>query len=642
MSVIHRFFEIFCIKKLIVMLVISQCVVLNVFAENSYLSQLQAKAHQQQLFLQQGWMALLHYKPTLFGGYESQADDLKFFNAENGRVSPEDELDATLAAFFENSIGDANTHPQCRFPARYHWLDKKLDFDHSKLKKVQCPELGKWRDVLKPHSLDLIFPAAFLNGPSSMFGHTLLRVNSQDFRKDLPLVSYALNYAANSDTSDNALFFSVKGLIGGYPGIFAIVPYYEKLNEYRDIENRDIWEYSLNFTEDEVQQLMRHAWEVRYINFDYYYITENCSYHMLSLMEVARPGLKLTHLFDSMAVPVDTVRAVIDADLVGDINYRPSTTTIIEHHADELDVVENKLVVGLSNREIDLDDQRIESLSAKNYARVLEQAYDYSRFLSTENPSARDVRAGRNWALLAARSEMDVKQIWNDISVPSVSPDESHETARFAIGGGGLEGASFLSLKLRPTYHDLLDPIDGYVSASQINFLDVQIRYFEKTEKFELDKLTVINVLSLSPITEYFSPISWGVDVGVERVNSLQGRINVAQLKVDAGLSYPVGESWVFSGLLEARVKAADRLSKGYSAGLGVRLNLLTQSSDFSTQFILNSLVYRSGEESNYHQASVEQSFHFDTNLSLRLVATRLKDYEIYSTQAELFMSWYF
>jgi len=276
-----------------------------------------------------------------------------------------------------------------------------------------------------------------------MFGHTLLRVNSHDFRKELPLVSYALNYAADADASDSALFFSVKGLIGGYPGIFAIVPYYEKLNEYRDIENRDIWEYSLNFTQDEVLQLMRHAWELRYINFDYFYITENCSYHMLSFMEVARPGLKLTHLFDSKAIPIDTVRAVVDANLVKQRNYRPSTTTVIEHHAAELDEIENSMVIGFNNNEINLDDQRIESLVEKNYARVIEQAYDYSRFLSTANPAARDVRAKQNWRLLTARSELDVKKIWNDIPVPSVSPEESHETARFAIGAGDLEGMSF-------------------------------------------------------------------------------------------------------------------------------------------------------------------------------------------------------
>ena len=622
--------------------VIIQCQAISAYADNSYLSVLKEKAVEDELFLKQGWLALVHYKSTLLGGYESQADDDKFFIAENGRTSPKEELLATLSAFFSYSIGDSNTHSQCRFPARYYWLDKKLNFDKLKLKNVHCSKLEKWHEQIKPHSLDLIFPAAFLNGPSSMFGHTLLRVNSRDFRKELPLVSYALNYAADADASDGALFFSVKGLIGGYPGVFAIVPYYEKLNEYRDIENRDIWEYSLNFTQDEVQQLMRHAWELRYINFDYFYITENCSYHMLSFMEVARPGLKLTHLFDSKAIPVDTVRAVIDANLVKQKKYRASTTTVIEHHATELSEIENAMVVDLNDYEINLDDPRIESLPEKNYARVIEQAYDYSRFLSSANPSVRDIRAKQNWKLLTARSQVDVKKIWSDVPVPFVSPDESHETVRLAIGVGALERESFLSLKLRPVYHDLLDPIDGYASNSQINFFDLQIRYFDKSEKIELDKLTVINVLSLSPRSEYFSPISWGVDVGVEKVNSQQGRINAAQVIVDGGLSYSIGKLWVFSGLLEARVKAADRLDKGYSAGVGVRLNLLSQNSDFSTQLTLGSVSFKAGEENIYHHASIEQSFHFNASQSVRLVVARSKEYKMYLTKVELYMSWYY
>ena len=628
--------------RFLFLFLIFQCQTLSAYADGSYLSELQSKAGQDALFLEQGWLALLHYKPTLFGGYDSQADDVKFFNSDNGRTSPEDELLATLAAFFEYSPGDGNAHPQCRFPARYYWLDKKLNFDTSKLKVVHCSELEKWREELKPHSLDLIFPAAFLNGPSSMFGHTLLRVNSHDFRKDLPLVSYALNYAADADASDNTLFFSVKGLIGGYPGVFAIVPYYEKLNEYRDIENRDIWEYSLNFTQDEVEQLLRHAWELRYVNFDYYYITENCSYHMLSLMEVARPGLKLTHLFDTKAIPVDTVRAVIDAELVEHINYRPSTTTTIDHHAEDLDDTRNTLVLGLINGSIKPDDNLFKSLSSKDYARVLEQAYDYSRFLSTSDPSVRDVRSKQNWALLAARSQSDVKEIWADIPRPPVRPDNSHETARLAIGVGDLDSSSYLSLKLRPAYHDLLDPIAGYATTSQINFLDLQVRYFEGTEKIRLDKFTIINVLSLSPRDRYFDPVSWGVDIGVERTNSLQGRINAAQLTVDGGLSYPADDAWVLSGLVEARVKVANRLQKGYSAGVGLRFNLLRQSGDSSTQFMLKSIAFRSGEESDFNQASLEHSFHLGVNESVRLVAVRTKEYGEYMSQLELSFSWYF
>ncbi len=609
-------------------------------ADNSYLSQLQLKAKQEILFNDHGWHALLHYKPKFFGGYQSQTSDEKFFNDVNGMVSPEAELNSTIAAFFENGEGD--NHPQCRFPARYHWLNKKLSFDALKLKKRECPELEKWHVELKPHSMDLIFPAAFINGPSSMFGHTLLRVNSHDFRKDLPLVSYALNYAANADATDNALFFSFKGLIGGYPGVFSIVPYYEKLNEYRDIENRDIWEYSLNFTQQEVEQLLRHTWELRYINFAYYYITENCSYHILSLMEVARPGLKLTHLFDTKAIPVDTVRAVINAQLVDQVNYRPSTTTTINHRATELGDEANGLVINLTKGALMPDDDSLKTLDPDTYARTLEQAYDYSRYLSTEDPSKRDIRAKKNWSLLVARSETNAKQIWGEIPVPSVRPDKSHKTARLSLGLGELAEKSFVSLKLRPAYHDLVDPPEGYAPASQINFLDLQLRYFDDTKKLRLDRLTVINVLSLPPRDNYFDPISWGVDFSIERTKSLQGQINVAQLTIDGGYSYALGRAWIFSTLLETKIKAADKLTDNYSAGLGLRLNLLCQNKHYSTQLTLKSMAFRAGEEIDYRQAKIEQSFHFSMNESMRLVAVRSKEYNEYSSQVVLSMNWHY
>jgi hypothetical protein len=38
------------------------------------------------------------------------------------------------------------------------------------------------------------------------------------------------------------------GLTGGYYGGFTTKPYYDIINTYNNIENRDIWEFNLNFT----------------------------------------------------------------------------------------------------------------------------------------------------------------------------------------------------------------------------------------------------------------------------------------------------------------------------------------------------------------------------------------------------------
>ena len=107
-----------------------------------------------------------------------------------------------------------------------------------------------------------------------------------------------------------------------YRGFFSTIPYYLKVREYRDIENRDIWEYRLNFTEHRVRRLLMHAWELGNASFDYYFFKENCSYHLLALLDYADPTLHLADEFLFWTVPADTVRVIASKPgLVSDIAY---------------------------------------------------------------------------------------------------------------------------------------------------------------------------------------------------------------------------------------------------------------------------------------------------------------------------------
>lgn len=614
------------------------------FSHAAYVDELTEHAEQQNLADSRAWHALVHYKPGgIFGGWESQADDDAFFLSDSGKTDPRSELVATIRSIGQISPGEADKHPQCRFPARYHWLKQALDIDDDRLKPVRCEELEVWFDTIQPESLTLIFPAAYINSPSSMFGHTLLRVNPGDFRKDSPLVAYALNYAADADATDNALIFSIKGLIGGYPGIFSIVPYYEKIKEYSDLENRDVWEYELNFTQDELDQLMRHAWEVRHIQFDYFFLTENCSYHMLSLMEAAKPELELTDQFDIKAIPSDTVRAVIDSELVTTYHYRPSSTTRLSQHAGQMPEEDNERVIEIVDREIKIDDVSVTSLHQERKAKLFEQAYDYSRFLATAKPTMRDARANMNWQLLAARSEIKSQgDIWKAIVEPKVRTENGHSTARVAYGLGRRSQDDFLSFKLRPAYHDVVDPPSGYSNGAQINFLDLHARYYPDSEKLQLDKLTVINVLSLTPQDRYFSPISWGVDVGIEQQLARSGYLNAAQLVVNGGFSTRILGEATGSLLGEANLKAAGRYDKGFSAGLGIKAGVLLQSETYSLRSSFKTLRYDAGEENHHQLFDLELGYHLDRDTSVRLIFERAKDYGDYRTDASLGLHNYF
>ncbi|MEN0108101.1 MAG: DUF4105 domain-containing protein, partial [Pseudomonas sp.] len=221
------------------------------------------------------WIALNHYETGKLGGWRSYVDDPRFFLAADGASHPDAELAATLKALYAPaSSGDK--HAQCVYPARTRWLREQLRL--TDLPKPDCAEFNAWFKDIAPHSAVLIFPAAYLNSPSSMFGHTLLRIDQADIDSDnTALLSYALNFGAFIEGMDNSILYAWKGLMGGYPGLFALVPYREKLAEYRSLENRDLWEYRLNLTPAETARMVEHVWELKQIRFDYFFFDENCS-----------------------------------------------------------------------------------------------------------------------------------------------------------------------------------------------------------------------------------------------------------------------------------------------------------------------------------------------------------------------------
>jgi hypothetical protein len=77
--------------------------------------------------------------------------------------------------------------------------------------------------------------------------------------------------------------YAIKGLFGFYRGYYSILPYYAKIQEYRDVSDRDIWEYPLNLEYEEVIKLLMHIYELNAIYSDYYFFDENCSYFLPAL-----------------------------------------------------------------------------------------------------------------------------------------------------------------------------------------------------------------------------------------------------------------------------------------------------------------------------------------------------------------------
>jgi len=110
----------------------------------------------------------------------------KYFVSEQGAQDLQAELDANIEALFK--VANENASVRCQFPARSQWLIQSLAIPANDLPKVYCPDLDDWYSKIKPHKATVIYATDFMGNPSSMFGHTLLRIDPAH-QKQLNLVS---------------------------------------------------------------------------------------------------------------------------------------------------------------------------------------------------------------------------------------------------------------------------------------------------------------------------------------------------------------------------------------------------------------------------------------------------------------------
>ena len=148
---------------------------------------------------------------------------------------------------------------QCRYLARTSWLKKELSVYPEDLQP--CLERDSWKELLGAKEIYLIFAASDLSSAASSFGHTFLRLHNPKNTGKLDLLDYGVNYAAVTGEESGALY-AIKGLFGSYPGTFSMQPYHQKIREYTNLEGRDLWEYRLHLTPEEVTFIIDHLLEL--------------------------------------------------------------------------------------------------------------------------------------------------------------------------------------------------------------------------------------------------------------------------------------------------------------------------------------------------------------------------------------------
>lgn len=501
-----------------------------------------------------------------------------YFLSKNGRNNLKEELKADISALFIPT--QDNQSIRCKFPARSQWLIQQLGIQENELPQVKCSEFENWIGQIKPYKATLIYATDFMGNPSSMFGHTLLRLDPKD-QQQLNLVSYAVNYAATVAGNDN-WSYAWKGLTGQYPGEYSLMPYYRKVKEYGDFESRDLWEYELNLSPEETRFLVSHIWEMQHVSFPYYFVSDNCAYRLLGLVDLVKPESHLQEKFNYASIPMETIKAMQQQGLTKAPVYRPALETQLLAQAHQHGASLAKVAHQLAMKPIKESSETLKSFSPSDQAKILEMAYDdlYLQFIgrkveeSFAQPQLRQ--------LLALRSQIDLDKQRQEPKRPSTEPTQGHNARNVSLKLGEVQGDKFIEIGHRQAYHDLIDPQGGYRAGTQLLFLNGNAQW--RDDHLKLEHLDLLEVNSYNPIQPFKTPLTWGFNLGWRQEAVHDGVYNdekqhgVASFNAQVGYSLADYErKYICYGQVQTYVQAGSNLDKGWRVGVGPTLGCMNQ-----------------------------------------------------------------
>ena len=544
------------------------------------------------------WLKLLYYEKNLLAGYRSPSVDPAFFLSPSGRTSPEAELNAAIDGLFSPLKDDDS--PECRFPERYRWLREKLQPLERLAPPRTCKSFEEWKAAIDPESVSLLFAAGYLNNPSTLYGHTFLRIHKRG-ANGADLLDYTLNYAAVTDT-DGGILFALRGLFGAYPGRYSTIPYYLKIQEYHNLENRDLWEFPLGLSKDAIDRLMRHGWELGKAAFPYYFFSRNCSWQLMPLLDIVEPSLHLASRFHFWVIPSDTARAALDAaGARAGPAWRPALWKTVDWKRSLLSPRERGLVTRLTRGDRSAALKELATMTPPRQAATLETAADYLSWRLYARRIGKTELDERSDPLLAARAALGAQDTFTGTPPRPPSIREGHESMRVGLSAIGTPEGRLAEFQWRFAMQDLLDDPDGYLPDAALEMGALRVRYDRRYNRAYFKEATLAHVLSLNAWDDWVRRQSWEIKAGLEQAEE-KGR----QRGASAIWSMNTGTGWAVESRLLARqlwyaMAVADTgiggaLHKSYRAGGGVKAGLLTGGGPVRASFEARYTGYALGD----------------------------------------------
>ncbi len=488
------------------------------------------------------WARLLHFEYSFIRqDYVPAVFNSEFYLSQK-LPTPKDELQLSIQQFAQplSENSDIETHPICRFPARALFLKKyyglQLPFE---LK--QCPSFWQFKSKIDVESVALVFSSYYIDNASSAFGHTLLRLKRRGAAGQ-DLLDYGVSYAAMM-TTKNPILYGIYGIFGGFWGNFSMTPYFFKIREYNDMQSRDLWEYTLDFSEEELSFLVAHLWELDKAHFTYYYLRQNCAFKLLQLFDIVRPSLNLVDKLGYFVIPVDTVQALFKAPgLVTKVSLRPSAQHKLEARFKQLTALQKEQALEMMKM---LRDRKftVEQVS-KIAPEVLDTLIDATDYLFPDQlllGKGQDVKSieKMKMILLTQRSKLSEIEYLAPVSPSIVSPHEGLPSRRWELGTSGskVHGPA-VNMAYRFALQDALELGDGHAPNTELEMGNFFFRYLTQSRRFYVHDARLVSVIARKPWSQIEKPVSWMLRFGAKDLTDTDS------IEFAPYVTFGVGPTW--------------------------------------------------------------------------------------------------
>jgi hypothetical protein len=529
------------------------------------------------------WKAILHIRDN-----KPKINNDTFLLSYNN-FSLKNELLKTIKSFEEG-------RNICKFPARYYLLNSLIKKNN--FKKQNCIDFDNYILKTNTKNLDLVFAAENISSPSSMMGHVFFKLNSK--KENNVIKKNSVSFFTLIDTFNLPLLIT-KSTITGMKGFFILNPYEEQVSKYLLEENRSIWEYKLELSDNDKRLILYHFWELKDINITYFFTGFNCATMIDDILSITKEDYQESSLW---VTPKDVIKNAKKNKIIDSVKMIPSLEWELNMLSENISKIKIDNIIKIFN------EHEFEKFNSFNFSKnrkdkKLEKYFisTYSNYLYLNKNTLNSEELIKIKKIVnTANNIIDIKDYKNPIN----TFNDSQTTFSFSKEGN----KEFIGLNFLAASNTLYDDNREYFSENSLKIGEVNLKVDSK--KIHLNSIDLYNMKLLIPWNNITRTFSKEFKVGYERHRKKNlDRLNVINILGGLGITNKIHDDIFFFNVAKI--------------GLGLNFEKTYPYSIFETGFIIYELfnmktvlshefVYNQNNSDNtYNNFSLNQSIFFNS-----------------------------